>query len=421
MFLKDSNNFNVATANTLTTTRTINGTSFNGSANITTANWGTARNIQIGNTTKSVNGSANVSWSLAEIGAVEANHTHDWEQSNSILNIPPIRKGVGYGSVSEGQGSLARGQASHAEGYQTSASGQASHSEGRNSMATKDFSHAEGYATTASGQASHSEGDSTQAQGNYSHAQNIYSIAWGMAQTVIGKYNNPNGTVDSAKNTDAAFIIGNGTADNARSNAFRVTWAGITYSKGAYNTSGADYAEFFEWSDGNPNKEDRRGYFVAFDTDSNTIRKATSSDTHILGIVSTNAAIIGDNHDVWQGKYVRDEWENIIYDRVFVDEVKETVIDEDGNAIEKVISPGHYQDVPRLNPLYNEDKNYTSRENRPEWSPIGLLGKLLVYSDGTCKVGGFCKPNDDGIATQSNDGYYVLEVKSNNIIKVLIK
>jgi hypothetical protein len=63
---------NATTATTLQTARTINGTSFNGSANITTANWGTARTITIGNTGKSVNGSANVAWSLAEIGAQAA-------------------------------------------------------------------------------------------------------------------------------------------------------------------------------------------------------------------------------------------------------------------------------------------------------------------------------------------------------------
>jgi hypothetical protein len=57
-------------AATLTTARTINGTSFNGSANITTANWGTARTLTIGNTGKSVDGSANVAWTLAEIGAL---------------------------------------------------------------------------------------------------------------------------------------------------------------------------------------------------------------------------------------------------------------------------------------------------------------------------------------------------------------
>ena len=68
------------TADTLATARTINGTSFNGSANITTANWGTARTITIGNTGKSVNGSANVSWSLSEIGAAPASHTHTASQ-----------------------------------------------------------------------------------------------------------------------------------------------------------------------------------------------------------------------------------------------------------------------------------------------------------------------------------------------------
>lgn len=61
---------NAATATVLQTGRTINGTSFNGSANITTANWGTSRTLTLGNTGKAVNGGGDVSWSLAEIGAV---------------------------------------------------------------------------------------------------------------------------------------------------------------------------------------------------------------------------------------------------------------------------------------------------------------------------------------------------------------
>ena len=69
---------NATTATTLQTARTINGTSFNGSANITTANWGTARTLTIGNTGKSVNGSGNVSWTLSEIGAAAASHTHSY-------------------------------------------------------------------------------------------------------------------------------------------------------------------------------------------------------------------------------------------------------------------------------------------------------------------------------------------------------
>ena len=69
---------NARSATILINSRTINGTSFNGSANITTANWGTARTITIGNTGKSVNGSANVTWSLTEIGAAASSHTHSY-------------------------------------------------------------------------------------------------------------------------------------------------------------------------------------------------------------------------------------------------------------------------------------------------------------------------------------------------------
>lgn len=67
-------------ANQLATARTINGTSFNGTANITTANWGTARTLTVGETGKSVNGSSNVTWSLVEIGAAPTVHTHTASQ-----------------------------------------------------------------------------------------------------------------------------------------------------------------------------------------------------------------------------------------------------------------------------------------------------------------------------------------------------
>lgn len=64
------------TADKLTAARTINGTNFDGANGITTATWGTARNITIGKTAKSVNGSANISWTLAELGAADASHGH---------------------------------------------------------------------------------------------------------------------------------------------------------------------------------------------------------------------------------------------------------------------------------------------------------------------------------------------------------
>lgn len=75
-----------ASADRLTTARSINGTNFDGTANITTSYWGTARNFTIGNTTKSVNGSANVSWSFADIGGAPANHSHNYINSRGNLN-----------------------------------------------------------------------------------------------------------------------------------------------------------------------------------------------------------------------------------------------------------------------------------------------------------------------------------------------
>lgn len=87
---------NVSSASKLQTSRTINGTSFNGTANITTANWGTSRNIKIGHTSKSVNGSSNVSWSLNEIGCPQVIDLASYEVSGDVL--PTINAVFKYGS-----------------------------------------------------------------------------------------------------------------------------------------------------------------------------------------------------------------------------------------------------------------------------------------------------------------------------------
>lgn len=80
---------NSDTATRLQTARAINGTSFNGTANITTASWGTSRNIQIGNSIKAINGSANVSYTLADIGAVSFDYTTN-SSDISGKNFPRI-------------------------------------------------------------------------------------------------------------------------------------------------------------------------------------------------------------------------------------------------------------------------------------------------------------------------------------------
>ena len=117
------------------------------------------------------------------------------------------------------------GQYSTAEGYETTASGDGSHAEGGNTKASSYCSHAEGDSTAASGDSSHAEGFNTIAGGPYSHAEGFNTIARGNHQHVQGKYNIED------RNT-YAHIVGNGTSDDARSNAHTLDWKGNAWFAG---------------------------------------------------------------------------------------------------------------------------------------------------------------------------------------------
>ena len=138
-------------------------------------------------------------------------------------------------SHAEGDRTTASNISSHAEGILTTASGAYSHAEGDNTEASEYNSHAEGSGTIASGQSSHAEGNETEANGTYSHAGGNNTVADGANQTVIGKYN-------SNKPMKNAFEIGNGSADDARSNAFTVDWDGdVCLALDTTATTGTDY------------------------------------------------------------------------------------------------------------------------------------------------------------------------------------
>lgn len=139
----------------------------------------------------------------------------------------------GRWSHAEGSSTQAIGESSHAEGSITTASASDAHAEGGQTIASATYAHAEGNKTTASGWCAHAEGGSTEASESYSHAQNLYTIASMEAQTTIGTYNiadtTPSTAVHPTGFTDYgnyAFIIGNGTNNNNRSNALTVDWQG---------------------------------------------------------------------------------------------------------------------------------------------------------------------------------------------------
>jgi hypothetical protein len=146
---------------------------------------------------------------------------------------------IGQSSHAEGSNAQAIGEASHAEGYQVVSSGSYSHAEGQSTTSIGIGSHAEGASTTARGNVSHAEGILTQAaaaashaegfgtvaSGSYSHAEGqsttsigIGSHAEGLSTVASGPYQHVQGQFNISSSAQSAFIVGNGVADNARSN-----------------------------------------------------------------------------------------------------------------------------------------------------------------------------------------------------------
>lgn len=273
----------------------------------------------------------------------------------------------------------------------------------------------------ASGVDSFAQGNNTNASGNYSHAGGYNTKAL-TNQFAQGHYNDTSlATANSTSGTSdgTIFVLGNGTGSGSgASNALRVTGQGAVYAKSAYNSTGADYAEFAEWADGNPDNEDRRGYFVTFDEEKpEMIRKANAGDD-VLGIVSGNPCIIGNADEGWLGKYVFDEFGSIVYEEV--EEEIEYLDKETGEIETKTELVTTY----KINPDFDPTQQYTHRKDRQEWDYVGWIGVLSVRDDGTCVAGGYCTVADGGTATSSERGadtYRVLKRVSDNVIKVAFK
>lgn len=280
---------------------------------------------------------------------------------------------------------------------------------GYNSTVTNTNSFASGYGNTVNGAQSASFGSLNTCTGDSSFVAGYNNLAKNY-QFVIGHSVEDSLITDADKSgtVGTSFVIGNGYA-SSKSNAFRIQYDGSVYAKSAYNATGADYAEYAEWADGNPNNEDRRGYFVTFDEEKpNMIRKAKADDVSILGVVSGNPCIIGNADECWLGKNLFDEFNSPIYEDV------EEIIEG-----ETIISKQY-----KVNPDYDPTQKYTPRSERPEWSAIGWIGVLPVRDNGACTIGSYCTWGDDGFAVPaepSRFNYRVLERVNEDIIKIALK
>lgn len=326
-------------------------------------------------------------------------------------------------SHAEGASTIASGAYSHAEGDETEASGAYSHAEGDDSVASGESSHAEGCANTASGDFSHAEGYLTTASGDFSHAQGYKTTASNFGSFALGK-NSSGMTTGASVNSSVGdvFVIGNGTGSNStliKSNAFRVTYAGAVYGVGAFNTTGADYAEFIKpWFDDNPGGEDRVGYFVTIKD--GKLYKAEPGD-YIVGITSGNPSVVGNGDEDWLGRWQRDEFGRIIMEDAEEEiekrdeETGEIVSEKTGNIIRNARF--------KANPDYDPSIKYIERKNRPEWDYVGMIGVIALRDDGSCVPGGFAKCAAGGIATAADEWechktFFVLERVSDSVVKV---
>lgn len=161
-----------------------------------------------------------------------------------------VSTAIGAFSIASGVGSFAGGRKASSIEYPTTASGEDSFAFGLSAKATGNKSVAFGQATnalanmafaagnqsTASGNASIAVGYLNEASGAASVAMGDHTSATGRAATVFGAYNvADNSAVDDSHGVGARkylFTIGNGTADDARSNAMTVDWDGNIVAAG---------------------------------------------------------------------------------------------------------------------------------------------------------------------------------------------
>lgn len=265
----------------------------------------------------------------------------------------------------------------------------------------------------ARGMYSVASGEQTEAKGTAAFSSGCETVA-NDYQFVAGKNNSEKvgaADPDDQSNNNSIFIVGYGTSETP-ANAMRITAAGRCMGVQAFLSSGADFAEYFEWLDGNPNNEDRRGRFVTLD--GKKIRFANADDDYILGAVSAKGAFIGNSSsENWHRMYLTDVYGEPLTEQV---DIPERVDEKTGRKIE-----AHTITRFVVNPEYNPEQEYTSREFRKEWSPVGFHGQIVVVDDGTCEVNSYCKPSIDGIATASENGFRVMSRLDDTHIEVLIR
>lgn len=386
-----------------------------GNTNITTGENSTA------------SGSNNTAYGIGSVALggsneVGGNHSFALGRENKISENATSSGALGYNNTITGD----TADNTFTLGYKNKSTSPYSIAIGYNNTTNYKYSVALGYGNTTNESGSLAMGYLSTTGGYCSSALGYHLTTNSACSLVTGRYDSPKSGSNTAGYTDNrydAFIIGNGYLDSStgeqRKNAFRVKFDGTTYGTGAFNTSGADYAEFIKpWFDNNIENEDRVGYMVTIKD--GYLHKANEGD-YIIGITSGNPSVVGNGDEDYYWKYERDEFNRTIYHEI--DEIIEEKSD-DGNTV--YTKTGKKITVPKISSDYNPElqSSYIERSKRPEWSYVGMRGIIPVRDDGTCEAGGFCKCGSNGIATRSERGldtYYVIERINDHVVSVEVK
>lgn len=154
----------------------------------------------------------------------------------------------GNQAIALGRKSVASGQASIAIGNKMSTVNWGTTASANGAIAIGASAKAAGALSVAIGQVAQAEDSMGFAFGNYSDAKAMYSVAIGnraissgRACTVLGQANvEDTNAVDTTHGAGARkyiLIVGNGTADNARSNALTVDWDGNLVVSGSMSAN----------------------------------------------------------------------------------------------------------------------------------------------------------------------------------------
>lgn len=165
-------------------------------------------------------------------------------------------------------------------------------------------------------------------------------------------------------NDDSVLYIGGSSGGRTNENALAFVGvssrtggavdAGDGFADGTFTGGGADFAEMFEWNDGNPNDEDRVGLFVKISSNGTLPngKIEVGGDGFIVGPVSAKPGLLANGGGLnWNSKYLKDDFGRYELD-----------------------SNGERQ----LNPNFDENLDYINRGARKEWSPIALKGRVRV-------------------------------------------